>query len=222
MRSFGFVLLHGLFLMSCSSDDGNIDIDPVAQYRLTFTAIWSAETHPYEFPPNPHFSGIIGMVHNESSSLFIEGTLASEGIKEMAEKGRKTPLDDEIESLVLDGSSYALISGDHLNLSPGIINHEFEASTTHSLISIVSMLAPSPDWFVAVSNVQLIENNEWVEQKTLNFSVYDAGTDSGTSYTSENQTTEPAENISMITTPPLAVSGEVAPIGYVTFERIDK
>lgn len=215
-------LITGIFLFfwGCSLDEKVKDIEPVAQYRLTFTAFWSEETHPVDFPSNPHFSGLIGMVHNEEASLFREGEFASEGIKEMAEKGKKEPLDQEIGNLVANNKALHLISGNFLSLSPGEIKHEFEVSESHSLVSMVSMIAPSPDWFVAVTNVQLIENNEWVDKKTVDFSVYDAGTDSGISFTSENQATNPRERISNITTPPLGNGGNVPLLGIVFFERI--
>jgi hypothetical protein len=35
-----------------------------ARYQLTFEATWSDGTHPLEFPPNPHFSGLIGASHS--------------------------------------------------------------------------------------------------------------------------------------------------------------
>ncbi len=82
------------------------------------------------------------------------------------------------------------------------------------------MLAPSPDWFVAVSSIHLIEDNDWVDQKTADLSVFDAETDNGSTYTSANQITNPVENISAITTPPLAVDGVVHVLGTVHLERI--
>ena len=82
------------------------------------------------------------------------------------------------------------------------------------------MIAPSPDWFVSVCNVNLIENGKWLEEKMVELSVYDAGTDSGITYTSENQTTIPRENISKIVSPPLAINGVVPLLGIVRFEVI--
>lgn len=201
-------------------DEEVSDIEPIAHYRLTFIAYWSAETHPLDFPANPHFSGLVGMVHNEETKLFYEGELASEGIKEMAEKGKKEPLEVEIENLILNDTAIYLISGNYLNHSPGEITHEFEATTTHSLVSIVTMLAPSPDWFVSVCNVNLIENGKWLEEKIVELSVYDAGTDSGTTYISENQAAIPRESISKIVSPPLAIDGVVPLLGIVRFEKI--
>ncbi len=220
MRVSYLSLIILIVFWRCSLDEEVINIEPLASYKLTFTAFWSEETHPQDFPRNPHFSGLIGMVHNENTELFYEGELASDGIKEMAEKGKKEPLEMEIENLILNDTAIHLISGNFLNQSPGEIIHEFQASEKHSLVSIVTMIAPSPDWFVSVCNVNLIENGKWLEEKTLSLSAYDAGTDSGTTYTSENQETIPHEQISKITSPPLGINGEVPLLGIVRFERI--
>lgn len=46
------------------------------------------------------------------------------------------------------------------------------------------MLGPSPDWIVGVSALELCSRNcTWVENKTLNLYPWDAGTDSGITYT---------------------------------------
>ena len=51
-------------------------------------------------------------------------------------------------------------------------------------MSLVSMLGPSPDWVVGVSALELCSRNcSWVENKTLNLYPWDAGTDSGITYT---------------------------------------
>jgi len=50
-------------------------------YEVTFTGNWTVENHPVSFPNNDHFSRAVGMIHNESASLFVEGGLASNGIE---------------------------------------------------------------------------------------------------------------------------------------------
>ena len=48
---------------------------------------------------------------------------------------------------------------------------------------------------------------------------YDAGTDSGTTYNSADDPTSPREAIQRIDGRPLAVGGQVAPVGTFTFSR---
>ena len=60
----------------------------------------------------------------------------------------------------------------------------------------VSMLGPSPDWIVGVSGLELCQKNcTWLESKELFLYPWDAGVDSGISYESPDQPTEPQQNI---------------------------
>jgi len=56
-----------------------------AVYMARFVSIWSEETHPTNFPPDPHFSPLTGAVHNEQVVIWQPGQIASDGIEEMAE-----------------------------------------------------------------------------------------------------------------------------------------
>lgn len=52
------------------------------------------------------------------------------------------------------------------------------------LVSFVSMIDPSPDWFLGVSGLDLcLRNCTWAESKIVDLYPYDAGTDSGPTYT---------------------------------------
>lgn len=58
------------------------------------------------------------------------------------------------------------------------------------------MLGPSPDWIVGVSGLELCQKNcTWLESKELFLYPWDAGVDSGISYESPDQPTEPQQNI---------------------------
>jgi spondin-1 len=75
----------------------------------------------------------------------------------------------------------------------------FRVDAQHHLVSLVSMIYPSPDWFVGVSGLELcLANGSWVEQKILNLFPVDAGTDSGQTYISPDQPTIPKEAIRRI------------------------
>jgi hypothetical protein len=192
-----------------------------AQYLLTFEATWSAATHPTDFPPNPHFSGLIGAAHSPDVYLWQVGELASPGIKNMAETGGKSPLDGEIDALIEAGDACAKISGGGINPSPGAVAVVFEVSEDCPVVSVVTMIAPSPDWFLGVSALNLLEDGTWVDQQVVELFPYDAGTDSGVSYTSPDLPTEDPEAIFGIETDPLLVDGRVPSLGTFTFMRLD-
>jgi hypothetical protein len=190
------------------------------RYQLIFEATWSVETHPTDFPPNPHFSGLIGVAHGPAASLWEEGGAATPGIKIMAETGAKSPLDAEIDRLIGAGSACVQISGGGVNPSPGTETVEFVASVDCPLVSVVTMIAPSPDWFLGVSGLSLLVDGAWVEQEVVDLYPYDAGTDSGATYTSPNAPTADPQLIYRIEADPLLVDGTLPPLGTFTFARL--
>lgn len=59
----------------------------------------------------------------------------------------------------------------------------FRVDKRHHLVSLVSMIFPSPDWIVGVSGLELCaRNGSWIESRVLNLYPWDAGTDSGPTY----------------------------------------
>ena len=196
------------------NDQGN-----TAEYKVTFHSTWSEDTHPDDFPSNPHFSGLIGASHNDKVYFWREGELASPGIKNMAETGSKSPLNQEIFLSILKKSAFQL-SGDGIQTSPGSVNLTIKVSENYPLVSLVSMIAPSPDWFVGVDSINLFENGDFADQKTEILYAYDAGADSGLNYTSPNEPTNPPEPIFFIETSPFKYGDVVVPIGTFTFSRI--
>ena len=92
----------------------------------------------------------------------------------------------------------------------------FDVNVDFPLVTLVSMIAPSPDWFVGVSSLSLLEEGSWLGSVVVELFAYDAGTDGGVIYTSPNEATEPRANISRITASPFDVA---SPLGTFTFTR---
>ena len=188
-----------------------------ADYTVTFTSTWSAATHPDDFPSSPHFSGLIGGTHNEQVAFWATGGTASLGIKQMAELGAKAALQSEVQTAIQAGNAEFVLSGGGIGRSPGSRRLNFSVSEAFPLVTLVSMLAPSPDWFVGVRDLPLFQGGQWTDTLTVMLYVYDAGTDSGTSYTSPNRVTSPQEPIARIETSPFLVAGQVRPVGTFFF-----
>ena len=192
-----------------------------ARYRVTFTSTWSARTHPRNFPGNPHFSGLVGATHGDVR-IWQSGEAASGGMELMAETGGKSSLLSEIDRLVADGSAHSRLSGGGLSTSPGTVSLEFTAVSSHPFVTLVSMLAPSPDWFVGVSALALLEDGAWKARVEVPLTVYDAGTDDGARFTSANADTDPAQPITALTSDPDDTDftdGKPA-VGTFVFERL--
>jgi hypothetical protein len=196
-------------------------IDETASYRIIFASVWSRDLFQL-VPGGDHFSGLIGMTHNEKASLWRPGTLASPGIEQMAETGSKSTLTEEINNAIdnqLGGG--AILSGGGLGASGSQTTLDFTASLTHPRLSIVSMIAPSPDWFVGVHDLPLIgADGDWVDALSIGLFPYDSGTDDGTDFTSGNSDSSPHVAIEQIAeTPPFALKPEAgeAPLPLATF-----
>jgi len=182
--------------------DDTMALSTQARYRLTFNALWSETTHPLNFPANPHFSGLVGAVHNEQVIFWQPAQIASAGIQRMAETGGKSDLLSEVQTAIDAGFALASINGGGIGTSPGTASIEFEVNRHYPEISLTSMLAPSPDWFVGVHNYSLLSDGEFIESATIELKLYDSGSDNGVRYTSANEATEPLAPIATVLSGP--------------------
>ncbi len=186
----------------------------IVTYTVAFEATWSAATHPTDFPSNPHFSGLVGGTHDGSVTFWETGQLASLGIKRMAEWGSQTQLLDEVQDAINAGQAETAIAGPGLGDSPGSVSTTIELTPEYPLVTMVSMVAPSPDWFIGVGNLNLRPGGVWLQEFVVELFAYDAGTDSGPSYASPDQPTVPPEPIAPITGFPFT---EGVSLGTFTF-----
>lgn len=195
---------------------GGID-SASARYQVSFDATWSSQSHPNAYPSSAHFSPLIGATHNDSVSLWGPGALATQGIEQMAETGGVSSLVAEVNSLISSGQAGQVVSGGGVGVSPGSAIGFFNIDQDHSLVSLVTMIAPSPDWFVGVHDLDLFAGGQWVESLEVPLFAYDAGTDSGPEFFSPNSDTQPAEGISLLTGGPFTGA---TPLGTFRFERM--
>lgn len=171
-----------------------------ATYEVRFTAEWSQSTHPVSFPNNAHFSPLIGGTHGPDVVFWEPGALASPGIESMAETGAVATLRNEVQAAINNATAWGVLQGGDIPVSPGERTLMFTVDTGYPLVTLVSMIAPSPDWFIGVHGLSLRENGVWADEVTAELWPYDAGTDSGVNYTSPNADTNPAEPIHLLTT----------------------
>lgn len=191
---------------------------PTATYQVTFLSTWSSQTHPIDWPSSAHFSGPIGGTHDGQVRFWNEGQLASPGIKKMAEQGRQSPLDEEVGAAITAGHAGEIIRGLGIDSPGDSVTMTFTATEELPLVTLVAMVAPSPDWFVGVSGLSLQVGGDWVEGKVVQLLSYDAGTDSGPTFKSPNQATIPPVPVHRIDDGPL---GNGVPVGTFTFVRLD-
>ena len=191
-KAFRYTLIFfSLFLLQCDPSEGVDASDRKssdAKYRVTFHGDWLEIDFPTHFPPTPHFSGLVGATHSSDISFWGVHRAATEGIESMAENGSKSAFKREIKRARDEEKAEFYITDGRSSFSAAATSSiEFDISTRFPLVTVVSMVAPSPDWFVGVHDASLYQNEAWVERKVVEAVVYDAGTDSGSSFTSANR-----------------------------------
>lgn len=188
-----------------------------ATYTARLDATWSAATHPDDFPPGPHFSPLVAVTHDGTVALWRLGETASPGIERMAETGATSTL--TAEAAALGSSVNEVVVGPLIGVSPGTASLTITATEAMPTLSLVTMIAPSPDWFVGVSGLPLRDASGWLASVVVDLYVVDAGTDSGTTYTAPNLDTQPRQPIAQITGYPFAPGGSPRSVGTLTLTR---
>lgn len=157
-------------------------------YRITFEGFWA--TNP--LPGGAHFSPLIGATHSNPGEIFSVGSVASPGVEDVAEIGQNAALITEINNGIAGGDIGSLILRPG-NVGPAAtVNLEFNATSEHHLMTFLTMIAPSPDWFVAVHDLNLQDSNgNWLDSIVVDLNSYDAGTENGTSFSLSNAATVP-------------------------------
>jgi len=188
-----------------------------ATYRITFESNWSSITHPINYPNGAHFSQLIGNSHNATGGIWHNDELSSAGMEQMSETGGTTVLTGEINTLIANLTAENLLLGFGAS-AVDIYTFDIDITESHPLVSLVTMIAPSPDWFLGIDSINLLENGAWVNNLSIDLLPYDTGTDSGTSYSSSNNNTNPPETISRIMTSPFPNN---TPLARLNFELLN-
>lgn len=195
------------------------------KYRVELTPLWTKENFPFEYPDTslihkPHFSGLIGAAHNAKLHLFMEGQMPSPGLERLSEEGKHAPLDAEINAAITAGDALALTESDPLKDFSQTATTEVTVDDAHPMVSLVAMIAPSPDWFAAVSDVNLMENGAWVASKTVDAAAWDSGGDDGTTYLAGDKDNNPKKPTSLNKGSHFMKDGKSMPVGRITFTRL--
>ena len=169
-----------------------------AAYRVTFEGKWTTSATADGVPGGAHFSPLIGAVHNDQVTFWSEGGTASAGIESMAEVGGTNALKTDITAA---GSNAGAVIERIGNIgATATVTADFTVTSTHPLVTLLTMVAPSPDWFVGVSGLSLrnATDDGWQPSLTVDLFPYDAGTEEGTEFSPSNAATSPQGTITSI------------------------
>lgn len=202
------------------STSASAQADAAATFELTLDITWSAETAPVAFPAGAHLSRLFGATHHSRYTLFRDGDTASTGVEVMAESGRGTVLVAEWAEATRRGRVGTVFEGPALSAAPGGVTTTFEATPAHPLVSFVTMLAPSPDWFTGAADVPLRVDDRWIDEIEFAIWAWDSGTDDGDTYDAANADTQPRESVRLLATPHFLTADGLVPMGTARLRRI--
>ena len=200
-------------------------MEETAQYSVTFTRVWTDQTHPFEHPEagvltGPHFSGFIGATHGNDYAIFKEGTPPTPGLEKLSEEGKHSPLDQEIKDAIAAGKAAALFETGPIRDASKTETVTVTVSNQFPMVSAVAMIAPSPDWFAGVAHVDLMEGGQWVSSKTVDLAAYDSGGDDGTTYKAADKDNNPKKPTTTASAPHFVVNGNRPPVGRLVFTKM--
>ena len=171
-----------------------------ATYTVTFTGKFAgaALASGVSVPSGEHFTTLIGAVHNGSVTFWSDGGTASAGIESMAEVGGTSTFKSEINAAM--PNALAVIEQSIASGGTATATVDITLTTDHPLVTLTSMVAPSPDWFVGVSELSLrnTADDGWQPTHSVDLFPYDAGTEEGTEFSLTNDATSPQGTIASI------------------------
>jgi hypothetical protein len=196
-----------------------------ATYKVEFTPLWTKASFPVEYPDTslihkPHFSGLIGTGHSASYHLFAPGQPPTPGLERLSEQGKHDPLDAEIKAAIAAGNALQLAESDPLKDFSQTATTQVDVDGAHPMVSLVAMIAPSPDWFAGVADVELMENGAWVASKTVDVQPYDSGGDTADTYLAGDADANPKQPTKLNDDRHFTKGGAVMPVARITFTKM--
>ena len=196
-------------------------------YTVTFQGNWNSQSAPVGVvPSSAYFTTIIYCIHNSNVSFWQEGGTASLGVEGVAEVGATHVFNDECLSEITkrNADGIGLLSLPRGGVVTKSRTVRFNGKS-HSLFTFLSMLGPTPDWFVGTSGLSLLDSQgNWVSSKSVDLFVYDAGTETGTEYTLSNPAEPNCDGSNRSGCKPISslkgrgkFSGSTTPVARMTF-----
>ena len=194
------------------------------EYTVVLKSTWTRASHPFEYPEagaltGPHFSGLIGATHNGAYVMFSEGAAPTPGLENLSEQGKHSPLDEEIRAALTAGNAGVLFETGPLKDFGDSLVATVRVDQAHPLVSLAAMVAPSPDWFTGVANVNLMEGGSWVASRTITLDAWDSGGDDGATYKAADRDNNPKKPTMRAASRHFVVDGRPVPVATVTFTR---
>ena len=167
-----------------------------AGYRVTFQGNWTLDSTPGGVVSSAHFTTLIGAVHSGDVTFWQSGGRASPGVEQVAETGGTGRFRSEIEASphVADVIRQGVAFG-----GTGRATFSIDVASDHPRVTLLSMIGPSPDWFVGIAGRPLLNaSGRWEPRVEIDLFPYDAGTEDGDEFSLDNPATVPQGVITSI------------------------
>ncbi len=165
-------------------------------YEVRFEGNWTLASTPGGVVRGAHFTTLIGGVHGSGVAFWEAGRQASPGVELVAELGSTPTFRSEV---VASPHTLSVIQQGVAGGGTGTATFNIDVTRTHPLVTLLSMIGPSPDWFVGVSGVSLLDGSgRWRQSHVVDLFPYDAGTEEGTEFSLSNPDTNPQGVITRI------------------------
>jgi len=174
---------------ACNNGDSNTYNDTwqavmpnMMRYQVRFNITWDSLSPGWP-DQNAHFSWLGGSTHNANVKFWEVGTLASPGVDLMSVNGLTTILVEEVEAEIANGNAEYVINEQQWFCTDGIthpscgeLSFDIFVNRDFPLVTMASMLGPSPDWFIGTESLSMLDaNGAFIPQIIHELYPYDAG-----------------------------------------------
>jgi len=178
-----------------------IPVEMPVSYECLFTNRWTSFRHPDRFPNFAFWSRPLMASHNNAYTMWSGDQVPSAGVERVAERGSTSSL---VEELNLSENVNNFVRGDIFapfgDLISTLMQDQLEMDNDHRLISTISKMSPSPDWFSGLNSYSPVMAGMWLSSFTVDSFPWDAGSEDGTEYNGfNNEPTDPLMNSTQFT-----------------------
>lgn len=173
-----------------------------AKYSITFRNFMNAGRGGPDVPALA-FSPLSGVSHSNRLSFFTVRGYADEGVAAIAKTGDNQIFLDNAKAIKnMTAFVRSIDSTDGPTLPWKSERVILSVDCMRPFVTVLAMLAPSPDWLVQINNMNLFNprTRSFISRHSGNLITYDAGVDSGSGFTDPSDPsldipTQPQQNI---------------------------
>jgi len=197
-----FLLSTAAAITDIQTVDSTVPSSIDVQYNCVFQNQWTRDRHPMNYPlyAAVHWTRQVLASHGSAYNMWKEGSLASSAVKKMAEAGGTAEIIQRLED---NNNSYEVGYSKYMSNDPTMkFNNPLKMTSENRYVSVITKMAPSPDWFSGFHDFNAVNENAqtWYKEFTIQTYPYDAGTEDGNTYDTSNSKTSPQQKVSQFTT----------------------